>query len=152
MRVFKVRLFNRIFHDFLSYFEYSVHIITVVKWCPVTISRFFAKSKSLHQYRGFSGSYWSGFIKFVPLNNRLGSRFWVNETSQISERYSDQIKATMKQKSWLMLGLMNFSMIEYPKDTLHSSFGHKRLCYKRATAGTFILNLLYCLIKNFIKR
>ena len=38
-----------------------------------------------------------------PLYNRLGSRFWVNETSQFSERYSDQMQAAMKQKSLLML-------------------------------------------------
>ena len=35
--------------------------------------------------------------------NRLGSRFLVNETSQISERYSDQMQAAKKQKSWPML-------------------------------------------------
>ena len=34
-------------------------------------------------------------------------------------------------------------MIEYPKNGWHLSFGHKRPCYSRATAGTFILNLLY---------
>ena len=29
---------------------------------------------------------------------RLGSRSWVNETSQISERYSDQTEATTTKK------------------------------------------------------
>ena len=38
---------------------------------------------------------------------------------------------------------MHLLMIEYPKHGWHLSFGHKRLCYSRATAGTFILNLLY---------
>ena len=75
--------------------------------------------------------------------NRLGSRSGVNETSQISERYSDQVGAVMKQKSWLMLGQMYLSKVEYSKNDWHASFGHKRLCYRRATAGTFILNLLY---------
>ena len=36
---------------------------------------------------------------FQTERNRLGSRFCVNETSQISERYSVQMKATMK-KDW----------------------------------------------------
>ena len=41
------------------------------------------------------------------------------ETSQISVRYSDQIQAVMKQKSWPKLGQMYLSMIEYPpKDCL----------------------------------
>ena len=42
-----------------------------------------------------------------------------------------------------MLGHIYLSMIEYPKWYCHVGFDHKRLCYKRATAGTFILNLLY---------
>ena len=42
-----------------------------------------------------------------------------------------------------MLGHMDILMIEYPKYYWHVAFGHKRLCYERATAGTFILNLLY---------
>ena len=42
-----------------------------------------------------------------------------------------------------MLGHMDISIIEYPKYHWHVAFGHKRLCYERATAGTFILNLLY---------
>ena len=36
---------------------------------------------------------------YEPSPNRLGSRFWVNKTSQISKRYSDQMQAVMKQKS-----------------------------------------------------
>ena len=53
------------------------------------------------------------------------------------------MQAVMKQKSCLMLGLMYLSIIECPKHDWHAAFGHKRLCYMRATAGTFILNLLY---------
>ena len=34
-------------------------------------------------------------------------------------------------------------MIEYPKHDWHSAaFGHKMLCYSRATAAAFILSLL----------
>ena len=75
---------------------------------------------------------------------RLGSRFRVNETSQTSERYSVQMKAAIKQKKFMMLSQMYFSMIEYPKFDWYSAFGHKRLCCSRATAGTFILNLFHC--------
>ena len=71
---------------------------------------------------------------------RLGSRFWVNETSQISERYNDQMQAVMKQNICSMFVQMYLSMIEYPKHDWHAVLGHKR----RATAGSFILNLLYC--------
>ena len=49
------------------------------------------------------------------------------------------MKAVMKQKRLLMLGQMQLSMIEYLKHDWHSAFGHKRLCYSRATAGTFYL-------------
>ena len=42
-----------------------------------------------------------------------------------------------------MLDHVYLSMIEYPKYYWHGAFGHKRLCYKRATAENFILNLLY---------
>ena len=59
---------------------------------------------------------------------RLGSRFWVNETSQISERYSNQRQAVMKQKSCLMLAQMHISINECPKHDHHAAFGHKRLC------------------------
>ena len=38
---------------------------------------------------------------------------------------------------------MYLSMIDYPKRDWHPALGHKRLCYNRATAGTFILSLLY---------
>ena len=65
------------------------------------------------------------------------------ETSQISECYSVKMKAAMKQKRLVRLGQMFLTIIEYPKHDWHSVFGHKRLCYRRATAGTFILNLLY---------
>ena len=77
------------------------------------------------------------------MRKKLGSRFRVNETSQILEPYSVQMKAAMKQKKIEILVQMYLSMIEYPKDDCDSAFGHKRLCYSRATAGTFILNLLY---------
>ena len=61
--------------------------------------------------------------------NRLGSRFRVNETYQISDRYSVQIKAAMKQKRLVMLVQMYLSIIEFPN--WHSAFGDKRLCYCR---------------------
>ena len=35
------------------------------------------------------------------------------------------------------------SMIECPKYDWHVAFCYKRLCYRRATAGTFVLDLLY---------
>ena len=34
-------------------------------------------------------------------------------------------------------------MVEYLKHDWHEAFCHKRLCYRRAMAGTFILNLLF---------
>ena len=74
---------------------------------------------------------------------RVGSRFCVNETSQFSERYSVQREAATKQKRQVMLGHIDISMIEYLKHYWDVAFGHKRLCYERATAETFILNLLY---------
>ena len=43
--------------------------------------------------------------------NRLGSKI----LCQISERYSVRMKAAMKQKRLVMLGLMYLSMIWYPK-------------------------------------
>ena len=46
-------------------------------------------------------------------------------------------------KRLVMLGQMYLSTIEYPKHDSHSAFGHKRLCYSRATLGNFLLNLLY---------
>ena len=49
----------------------------------------------------------------------------------------------MKQKRLVMLDQMFLLMIEYPKHDWHSAFGHKILCYSRATGVTFILNLLY---------
>ena len=76
---------------------------------------------------------------------RVGSRFCVNETetSQFSERHSAQMKATKKQKRQLIIGHTDISMIECLKYYQDVAFGPKRLCYERATAGTFILNLLY---------
>ena len=44
------------------------------------------------------------------------------------------MQAVMKEKS---------SIIEWPKHDWHAAFVNKRLCYRRATAGTFILNLSY---------
>ena len=58
------------------------------------------------------------------------SRFRVNATSQISERYSVQVKAAIKQKRLAMLDQMYLSMIE----DWFSASGHKMLCYRRATA------------------
>ena len=94
----------------------------------------------------------------IPLNlarfqcpieyTRLGSRFRVYETSQISGRYSVQMKAAVKQKRLAMLDQMYLSMIECPKHDWHSAFVHKRLCYSRATNGTFILNLQKVTIKH----
>ena len=46
---------------------------------------------------------------------RLGSRFLVNETYQISDCYSVQMKAAMKQKRLVMLGQVYLSIIEYQK-------------------------------------
>ena len=66
---------------------------------------------------------------------RLGSRFRVNETFQISEHY--------KQKRLAMLDQMYLSIIEYSKHDWLSAFGHTILCYSRATDGTFILYLLF---------
>ena len=115
----------------------------------------------------FVFSQWFGYFEFLPLSfflilvdftyldgsgwrqfgwchsYRLGSRFWLYETSQIPECYSVQMQAVMKQKSWPMLRQMYLSMIQYPRHDWHAAFGHKRLCCKRATAGTFILILLY---------
>ena len=81
-------------------------------------------------------------IQLSPLN-RLGLRSWVNETSLISEHYSDQMEGVMKQKSCTILDQMYLSRIGYLKHDCHAAFGHKRLCYKRAMADTFIFNLLY---------
>ena len=74
--------------------------------------------------------------------NRLGSRFRVNETSQISERYSVQIKAPMKQKRLVMFGQMYLSMIECPKHYWHTAFSHKRLCYWRFFLFSMLSDLL----------
>ena len=57
----------------------------------------------------------------------------------------------MKQKNVLILGKMYFSMIEYPENDLQSAIGHKRLYYSRATAGIFILNLLYSVVLKMIR-
>ena len=77
------------------------------------------------------------------LHNKQGSRFRVDKASQISERYTVQMKAAMKQKRFMILAEIYFLMIKYPKIDWYLALGHKRLCYSRATAGTFILNLLY---------
>ena len=66
------------------------------------------------------------YLKLTRIDkNRLGSRFWVNETSQISEHYSDQIQAVMKQRSWLIFCLMYLSMIKKPKHEWHAVFDTK---------------------------
>ena len=63
---------------------------------------------------------------------RLGSRFWVNETSQISERYSDQMQAVMKLKSYPMSVQMCLSIVECQEYGRHAAFDHERLaCYGR---------------------
>ena len=85
-------------------------------------------------------------MKCGQKGKKIASKFCVNETSQISERYSVQIKAAMKQKRFVILVQMYLSMIEYAKHDWDSEFGHKRLCYSRATAGIFILNLLYSVV------
>ena len=56
---------------------------------------------------------------------RLNTNF--NETSQISERYSTQMKAVTMQKFLVMLGQIYLSMIECPKPDKHVSFCNKRL-------------------------
>ena len=43
------------------------------------------------------------FVLSIKLQGIEISRFYVNETAQISERYSVQIKAAMKQKKLVML-------------------------------------------------
>ena len=62
------------------------------------------------------------------------------------------MKAAIKQKRLVMLGPLGQiypSMIECPKHDWQSPFVRKSLCYSRATAGTFILNLLYFAEKRF---
>ena len=51
-------------------------------------------------------------VDFLDILYRLGSRFRVNETSLISERYIVQTKDAMKQKSLVLLGQRYCSMIE----------------------------------------
>ena len=48
-------------------------------------------------------------LKICWTSYRVGSRFRVNETSQISESYSVQMKAAMKQKKLAILGQMYLS-------------------------------------------
>ena len=52
------------------------------------------------------------------------------------------MKTAVKQRRLLMLDQMYLSMIEYPQHDWHTVIGHKRLSYRRATAGPFILKLL----------
>ena len=59
------------------------------------------------------------------------------------------MQAVIEQKSWPILGQIYLSMIEYPKHDWHAAFGHRRLCYRRVTAGTIILNLLYNSLRYF---
>ena len=73
-------------------------------------------SSLLQSYQTFLCKIEQKFIKKVTERNyrrsqyyRLGSRFFVNESSQFSERYSDQTQAAIKQKSLLMLGQMYYS-------------------------------------------
>ena len=53
------------------------------------------------------------------------------------------MQAAMKQERKLVLVQMYHSMIECLKYDWLLALGHKRLCHKRATVGTFTLNLLY---------
>ena len=46
----------------------------------------------------------------------------------------------------MRVGQTNLLMIECPKYDWLATFCHKRLCYRRATAGTFVLDLLYIYI------
>ena len=85
----------------------------------------------------------SCFERTKALEISVTRQYRVNETSQISEHYSVQMKADMKQKRLVMLGQIYLSMIEYQKHDWYSAFGQKRLRYSRAMARTFILNLLY---------
>ena len=59
------------------------------------------------------------------LFNRLGSRTRVNETSQISERYSVQMKAAMKQKRLAMLDQMYLD-VRYHAQTILKGFAKVR--------------------------
>ena len=51
--------------------------------------------------------------------------------------------APKSKHSRVTLGMIYISMIKYPKYSKHSAFCHKELGYRRATAGTFVLDLLY---------
>ena len=66
-----------------------------------------------------------------PREYRIGSRF-VNGTSQISESYSVQMEAAMKQRKL--------------------AFGQKRLRDSRAITGTLIWNLLYRVLEGRLDR
>ena len=55
------------------------------------------------------------------------------------------MQAALEQKRLMMLEQLYLSIIEYPKYGWYGTFGHKRLCYRRATARTFTLKLLYSL-------
>ena len=71
---------------------------------------------------------------------RLGLKFRVNETYQVSVRYSVQMKAAMKKKKFCQVYV---SIIEYQNKNLTETkhLVEKRLCYSCARSGTFILNL-----------
>ena len=64
-------------------------------------------------------------------SNRLGSRFYVNKTSQTSGRYSAQMQTAMKQKGKLMLGHMHLSMIELLAWSIWPQNAVLRACYSR---------------------
>ena len=90
------------------------------------------------------------YIHTQLVRNRLGSRTLFNETSQFSERYSGHTPAVTKEKHQVILGQIYLLMIEYPKHDQHVVFSHKGLCYRRATAGTFVLDLL-CRYRSLTK-
>ena len=53
------------------------------------------------------------------------------------------------KNNWVILVYAYLSMIEHPKRDWHISFYQKGLCYRRATAETFILDLLYTRKERF---
>ena len=79
--------------------------------------------------------------------NRVDSRFCINETSQISEHYSVQMKAVMKQTRLVMFGQMYISMIEY-----QNMIGTQHLARKgcaRAVLRPELLSWTYSIQNHF---
>ena len=81
---------------------------------------------------------------------RLGSKFRVNETS-LSEPYSVQLKAAMKQKRLVMLGKMYFSpelsssiySIEKARENSHCPRNHADQCLSYISSPLAYSNTLF---------